>query len=85
MTLDLIAAFVGVLGALQVLSMLLANMGLASERIQGRARWTAPDGSIFEEFSVVELEESQVLQQDFELSRTESIMARHFAGIEVGN
>jgi hypothetical protein len=85
MTFEIIAAFVGVLGALQVLSMILANMEIAAKQIEGRSTWTAPDGTIFEEFAVNELEGSQIMQQEFEVSRAEAIMASHFAGVEANS
>jgi hypothetical protein len=85
MTIEIIAAFVGVFGTLQVLSMLLTNMESAAKQIEGRSTWTAPDGTTFEEFAVTELESSQVMKQDFEVSRAEAIMAAHFAGVEANS
>jgi hypothetical protein len=82
MTIEILAAFVGVFAALQALSMFLTNLGTVSKQIEGRATWTAPDGTLFEEFSVNELEQSAIMKQDFEVSRTEAILASHFAGVE---
>jgi hypothetical protein len=82
MTTDLIAAFIGVFGTLQVLSMLLSNLEIASKQIEGRSTWTAADGTTFEEFAVTELESSQIMRQDFDGSRAEAIMANHFAGVQ---
>jgi hypothetical protein len=81
MTTDLIAAFVGVFAALHVLSMLLTNLQVASKQVDGRSTWTAADGTTFEEFAVTEMETSDIMKQDFEVSRTEAIMANHFAGV----
>jgi hypothetical protein len=82
MTFEIIAAFVGVLGTLQVLSMVLTNLEVAAKQIEGRSTWTAADGTTFEEFAVTELESSEIMKQDFEVSRAEAIMATHFAGVE---
>ncbi len=84
MTLDIIAAFIGVYAALQALSMFLANLDLAAKQVEGRATWTAPDGTVFEEFSGTELESSQIMQKDFEVSHAESVLAHHFAGVSTG-
>ena len=73
--LDLIAAFVGTLAALQGLSMLLTNLDIAAKRIEGRSTWIAKDGTVFEEFSVSEIETSQVMLHDFEESRGEALLA----------
>jgi hypothetical protein len=82
MTFEIIAAFVGVLGTLQALSMILTNMETAAKQIEGRSTWTAADGTTFEEFAVTELEGSQIMKQDFDVSRAEAIMATHFAGVQ---
>jgi hypothetical protein len=82
MTFEIIAAFVGVLGTLQVLSMVLTNLEVAAKQIEGRSTWMAADGTTFEEFAVTELESSEIMKQDFEVSRAEAIMATHFAGVE---
>jgi hypothetical protein len=85
MTLEIIAAFVGIFAALQFLSLLLASMQSAANQIKGRSTWTAPDGTTFEEFAVTEIENSQIMQQDFEVSRAEAIMAAHFAGVQTSS
>ncbi len=86
MTLEILAAFVGVFGTLQILSFLLTNLESAAKQIEGRSTWTAPDGTVFEEFAVSELENSQIMKKrDFEVSRTEAIMATHFAGVEANS
>jgi hypothetical protein len=72
---DLLAAFVGTLAALQGLSMLLTNLDIAAKRIEGRSTWMAKDGTAFEEFAIAELETSQVMLHDFEESRGEAILA----------
>jgi hypothetical protein len=73
--LDLLAAFVGTLAALQGLSMLLTNLEVAAKQIEGRSTWIAKDGTVFEEFAVEELETSQVMLHDFEESRGQAILA----------
>jgi hypothetical protein len=85
MTFEILAAFAGVLGTLQVLSMILTNLESASNQIEGRSTWTAPDGTTFEEFAVTEIENSEILKQDFEVSRAEAIMANHFAGVQANS
>jgi hypothetical protein len=82
MTFEIAAAFVGVLGTLQVLSMILTSLETAAKQIEGRSTWTAADGTTFEEFAVTELESSRIMQQDFEVSRAEAIMASHFASVQ---
>ena len=74
-TIDLLVACVGILAALQCLSMLLTNLDIAAKRIEGRSTWIARDGTVFEEFAVSELETSNVMKQDFEVSRSEAILA----------
>ncbi len=69
MPIELLAAFIGSLGALQGLSLLLTNLEIAAKRIEGRSTWVAADGTKFEEFAVSEIEGSQVMLQDFEESR----------------
>jgi hypothetical protein len=81
MTLEIIAAFIGVYAALQALSLFLANLEVAAKQIEGRATWTAPNGTVFEEFSVSELEDSRIMQKDFEVSQAEAVMAHHFSGV----
>ena len=73
--LDLLAAFVGTLAALQGLSMLLSNLEIAAKHIEGRSTWIAKDGTVFEEFAVAEIESSQVMLHDFEESRGEALLA----------
>jgi len=75
MPIELLAACVGTLAALQVLSVLLTSLEVAAKRIEGRSSWTARDGTVFEEFAVSELEKSQVMLQDFEESRGEALLA----------
>jgi len=55
--------------------MLLTHLEIAANRIEGRSTWIARDGTVFEEFAVSELESSQVMQQDFEESRGEALLA----------
>ena len=74
-SLDLLAAFVGTLAALQGLSMLLTNLQIAAKQIEGRSTWVAKDGTVFEEFALEELETSQVMLHDFEETRGEPILA----------
>jgi hypothetical protein len=75
MTLEIIAAFLTVLAALQGLSMLLTNLELAARQIEGRSTWIAADGTKFEQFEVAQLEGSQVMLQDFEETRGEALLA----------
>ncbi len=75
MPIELLAAFIGSLGALQGLSLLLTNLEIAAKRIEGRSTWLAPDGTKFEEFAVSEIESSQVMLQDFEETRGEALLA----------
>ena len=75
MPIELLAAFVGILAALQGLSILLTNLEVAAQRIEGRSTWISADGTKFEEFSVTEIEGSQVMLQDFEESRGEALLA----------
>jgi len=72
---DFLAACAGTLAVLQGLSMLLASLEIAAKRIEGRSTWIAHDGTVFEEFAVSELESSQVMQQDFEETRGEALLA----------
>ncbi len=74
MPIELLAACLGVLAVLQALSMLLTNLEIASKQIEGRSTWIAKDGSVFEEFAVRELENSQVMLRDFEESRGEALL-----------
>ena len=75
MPIEILVTFVGILAALQGLSMLLTGLDMASKQIEGRSTWMAPDGTKFEEFAVREIEASQVLLQDFEESRGEALLA----------
>jgi len=75
MPIELIAAFIGTLGALQGLSLLLTNLDIAAKRIEGRSTWVAADGTKFEEFSVSEMEGSQIMLKDFEESRGAALLA----------
>ena len=75
MPIELLAAFIGSLGALQGLSLLLTNLEIAAKRIEGRSTWVAPDGTKFEEFAVTEIEGSQIMQKDFQESRAEALLA----------
>lgn len=75
MTLEIIAAFIGCLAAFQGLSMMLTNLDIAAKQIEGRSTWIAADGTKFEEFAVKEIEGSQIMLQDFEESRGESLLA----------
>ncbi len=74
MPIDLLAAFVAVLAALQGLSILLTGLDTAAKQIEGRSSWRAADGTIFEEFAVAELDHSQVMLHDFEGSRGEALL-----------
>ncbi len=78
---DVIAAFVGVFAGLQALSLLLQHLNIAARKIEGRSTWTAPDGTVFEEFSLTELEGSEIMRREFETSRAEGIVARHFGDV----
>jgi hypothetical protein len=71
MPIDLLIAFVGILAALQGLSILLTNLEVAAKQIDAQAKWTAQDGTVFEEFAVPQIEESHVLCHDFENTRFE--------------
>ena len=75
MPIELLAAFIGSLGALQGLSLLLTHLDIAAKRIEGRSTWVAPDGTKFEEFAFSEIEGSHIMQQDFQESRAESLLA----------
>jgi hypothetical protein len=75
MNIEILAAFVGVLAALQGLSILITNLEIAAKQIEGRSTWTAPDGTKFEEFAVPEIEGSAIMLQDFEESRGEALQA----------
>ena len=75
MPIELIAAFVGVLAALQGLSLLLTGLDVAAKQIDSRSTWVAPDGTKFEEFAISEIEASHVMLHDFEESRGEALLA----------
>ncbi|MCE0521980.1 MAG: hypothetical protein LV480_03620 [Methylacidiphilales bacterium] len=74
MPIDLIIACLGILAVLQGLSILLTNLETASKQIEGRSTWIAPDGTVFEEFALTELESSQVMLHDFEETRGEALL-----------
>ena len=74
---DILAACVGILAALQGLSILLTNLETAAKRIEGRSTWIARDGTVFEEFAVTELESSEVMQHEFEESCSEVLATGH--------
>ena len=71
---DFLAACAGTLAVLQALSMLLTHLETAAKKIEGRSTWIARDGTTFEEFSVSELERSQVMLHDFEETRGEALL-----------
>jgi hypothetical protein len=71
MPIDFIAASLLILVVLQGLSVLLANLEIAAKQIDGQSIWTAKDGTTFEEISLHELESSQVLQHEMELTHPE--------------
>ena len=75
MPIDLLAAFVGIFAVLQSLSVLLGGLEVAAKQIEGRSTWIAKDGSVFEEFAVSEIDSSQVMLRDFEMSRGEALQA----------
>jgi hypothetical protein len=72
MPIDVLAAALAILAVLQGLSILLTNLEIAAKRIEGRSSWIARDGTVFEEFAVTELERSQVMQHDFDETRSEA-------------
>jgi len=80
MPIEILAAFVGILAALQGLSLLLTNLDIAAKRIEGRSTWVAADGTKFEEFAVSEIESSQIMLQDFQESRAEALLAMPLHG-----
>jgi hypothetical protein len=75
MPIDLIAACVGIFAVLQALSLLLTGLETAAKQIEGRSTWIARDGTVFEEFAVSEIDNSQVMLRDFEESRGEALLA----------
>jgi len=75
MPIEILAACVGVYAVLQALSVLLTGLEVAAKQIEGRSTWIAKDGTVFEEFAVPEIENSQVMLRDFEVSRGEPVMA----------
>jgi hypothetical protein len=79
MPIDFIAASLLILIVLQGLSVLLANLEIAAKQIEGQSTWTAPDGTTFEEISLHELESSQVLQHELELTHPEAFAAAHLS------
>ena len=72
MPIDFLAATMGVLAVLQGLSILLTHLEIAAKRIEGRSTWLARDGTVFEEFAVSELENSQIMQREFEETCSEA-------------
>ena len=79
MPIDFLAASIGTLVVLQGLSLLLTNLEIAAKRIEGRSTWIARDGTVFEEFAIAELESSQVMQHEFEETRSEAPLAGHLS------
>ena len=79
MPIEILAACVGVYAVLQALSVLLTGLEVAAKQIEGRSTWIAKDGTVFEEFAVSEIENSQVMLRDFEVSRGEPVLAASFA------
>jgi len=79
MPIEILAACVGVYAVLQALSVLLTGLEVAAKQIEGRSTWIAKDGTVFEEFAVPEIETSQVMLRDFEVSRGEPVLAASFA------
>jgi len=75
MPIDFLVACTGIFAVLQALSILLAGLDTAAKQIEGRSTWIARDGTVFEEFSVSEIDGSQVLLHDFEVSRGEAVLA----------
>jgi hypothetical protein len=61
---EILAAFIGIYAVLQALSLMLTNLDVAAKQIDGRSRWVAPNGTVFEEFAAAELETSEVMKQD---------------------
>ncbi len=72
---EILAAFIGIYAVLQALSLMLANLDVAAKQIDGRSRWVAPDGTVFEEFAAAELEKSEVMKQELALARAEVAQA----------
>jgi competence protein ComGF len=75
MPIDFIAASLLVLVILQGLSVLLANLEIAAKHIEGQSTWTAEDGTVFEEISLPELEHSQVMQHEWDVTHTATFPA----------
>lgn len=69
---DFIAASLLVLAVLQGLSLFLKNLEVAARHIESHSTWTAPDGTVFEEASLQEIESSQVMLHDYEQTRAGS-------------
>jgi hypothetical protein len=72
---DILAASVGILAALQGLSILLTNLSVAAKQIEGRSTWIARDGTVFEEYAVSEIDNSSIMLHDFEKTLGEHIVA----------
>ena len=79
MPIDFLAVSLVTLAVLQGLSILLTNLEIAAKQIEGRSTWIARDGTVFEEFAVSELESSQVMQHEFEETRSEVPLAGHLS------
>ncbi len=75
MPIDFLAVSFLTLAILQGLSILLTNLETAAKQIEGRSTWIARDGTVFEEFSVSELESSRIMQHEFEETRSEASLA----------
>ena len=69
---DFIAASVLVYSALQGLTIFLNHLQSAAKAIESHATWVAPDGTVFEEVGLQEMESSQVMLHDFEQNHSGS-------------
>jgi hypothetical protein len=69
---DYIAACLLIFAVLQGLSIFLTNLQIAARQIESHSTWTAPDGTVFEEASLEEIEHSQVMLHDYEQNHTGS-------------
>jgi len=70
-----LVACVGTLAVLQGLSISFSWTRYRRQSIEGRSTWIAKDATVFEEFAVTELDGSQSMLHDFEVSRGEAIIA----------
>jgi hypothetical protein len=75
MPIEFFAACAATLTVLQGLSILLTGLETAAKQIEGRSTWIARDGTVFEEFAVSEIDNSQVMLRDFEETRGEVLLA----------